>query len=1332
MAVVARRRSHDFGGGDRAHREVARRRAGRSCVARSRPRASTIRPGTRCRRARRRRSAPARRSRAAPISSSCGVATGWCSAASTRSPAREVRIGIVPAGTANLLATNLGIPRDIERAVRIALHGHVRKLDVGCLNGERFAVMAGAGWDALMIRDADGALKDRLGRVAYVWTGARHLREEQFRARHQGRRQALVRRQWRAACSSATSAGSSAASRCSRAPRPTTDGSRSAWSPRRGRCNGAAPWRAPRSGRRPSRRSSRPRRRTRSGSSSTAPCRYELDGGARDMIRRMRIDVEPGAIAVCVPEESPRTRHEHRRSRPRDVGARRRRRARDAETDRRPEAVARRVHAAPLRRRLQPRAFHGVRDVARARAGPDRARGLRRGREQTTAWPGRWSVRSASAVPGPASRVLTDAVTQAYATGASSRWLPARARHGAARLITGSTLFGQLERGLNRIYGVEQDRPSVQKYGLALLLTVTAGALLGGRVRGVRLWSRRRFRDSARKRARSGTSRAGRSRSCSSARRWRCCSGCPRAADNRRGRGSRTGRRCRSCCGPLSTLALGPDVPSQLDVRRHVRSARGHRGAPDLDAPVCRSASSTEPRSPRSSRPYVRASPRSRITTRSTTFPRSPTPPSWSRRTERAHTVTLGDGIRRASAAHGSRRQSVHARAPRRAIRRWPPSSASRRWRSTTIWCSRSRGSMARPRSPRCWSTPGTMTLATTVALVGGPRSGAARQDTGRDRPPLRRAAGRRGRAGLLAARLRRGRARIRGPMATVRRGGRDAACAVATREPAVRRDASTRPKGSRWLRAPARPGGPPIWIGSWGSDAGLRRAARSGRRLAGVGVQHHARGVRRRVEPVCAGSSPSTARIPARSPNGLATMLVLHHRRPSRGRPHAAGTSGTDPRTGRRRCSGSVCRSARRSTSRRSSPPSRDAGLQRVFVWPVADEATTARAVLEQGAPARRWVEPNRMAERESVSAAKRAARLERREAALALRPSLSPTGPAPDRLRIATWNLNSLRRRLPAVERFLERVAPDVVCLQETKAASLSDAAIAMFEQHGYHAADVGGGSYNGVAVIARHPIDDARSSGEFDDEHLDREPRDRDLRRAHPDADARGVGVRPARPHDRPLALPVQAGVPRRAGRTDPAVAARRCPRRRRRRHQHRRDRQRRVPPECVRRVDPRDASPSATRSHVCSTPGWSTSTWPGGVLERDGSRGGRSASATRAISGMRLDMIATDTRLAARLDTTWIDHTERSTRPSVGPRRADRRLPRRRPSMRGFLELGASSRRSTSGRRGQARASRRCRRRGRGDQDAGVASRPPRSRRSRGRTSRRSTRSSMKRA
>src|SRR6185436_8015682 len=48
-----------------------------------------------------------------------------------------------------------------------------RRFDLGKINGEHFAVMAGAGMDAMMIRDADGALKNRLGRAAYVFTGAR-------------------------------------------------------------------------------------------------------------------------------------------------------------------------------------------------------------------------------------------------------------------------------------------------------------------------------------------------------------------------------------------------------------------------------------------------------------------------------------------------------------------------------------------------------------------------------------------------------------------------------------------------------------------------------------------------------------------------------------------------------------------------------------------------------------------------------------------------------------------------------------------------------------------------------------------------------------------------------------------------------------------------------------------------------------------------------------------------------------------------------------------------------------------------------------------------------
>jgi YegS/Rv2252/BmrU family lipid kinase len=95
----------------------------------------------------------------------------------------DATVAIVPAGTANLLATNLGIPKDIEQAVEIGLSGHSRRIDVGRINGERFAVMAGAGLDARMIGDADGGLKDRFGRLAYVWTGAKHLREKPFRAK---------------------------------------------------------------------------------------------------------------------------------------------------------------------------------------------------------------------------------------------------------------------------------------------------------------------------------------------------------------------------------------------------------------------------------------------------------------------------------------------------------------------------------------------------------------------------------------------------------------------------------------------------------------------------------------------------------------------------------------------------------------------------------------------------------------------------------------------------------------------------------------------------------------------------------------------------------------------------------------------------------------------------------------------------------------------------------------------------------------------------------------------------------------------------------------------
>jgi diacylglycerol kinase (ATP) len=91
-------------------------------------------------------------------------------------------IAIMPAGTANLLATNLGVPKDVAGAVEVGLHGRRRPIDTGSVNGEHFAVMAGAGFDALMIKQADGGMKDRIGRAAYVWTGAKNLNANRTKA----------------------------------------------------------------------------------------------------------------------------------------------------------------------------------------------------------------------------------------------------------------------------------------------------------------------------------------------------------------------------------------------------------------------------------------------------------------------------------------------------------------------------------------------------------------------------------------------------------------------------------------------------------------------------------------------------------------------------------------------------------------------------------------------------------------------------------------------------------------------------------------------------------------------------------------------------------------------------------------------------------------------------------------------------------------------------------------------------------------------------------------------------------------------------------------------
>ena len=78
--------------------------------------------------------------------------------------------------------------------------------------------------------------------------------------------------------------------------------------------------------------------------------------------------------------------------------------------------------------------------------------------------------------PGPAGVVLTDAVKQAHEAGAQHRSL-ALTLGLVAALITGTTLLGQVERAMNRLYGVEEDRPPLRKYGRAFVLAISAGLL---------------------------------------------------------------------------------------------------------------------------------------------------------------------------------------------------------------------------------------------------------------------------------------------------------------------------------------------------------------------------------------------------------------------------------------------------------------------------------------------------------------------------------------------------------------------------------------------------------------------------------------------------------------------------------------------------------------------------------------------------------------------------------------------------------------------------------------------------------------------------------------
>src|SRR5262249_7790011 len=70
---------------------------------------------------------------------------------------------------------------------------------------------------------------------------------------------------------------------------------------------------------------------------------------------------------------------------------------------------------------------------------------------------------------------------------------------------------------------------------------------------------------------------------------------------------------------------------------------------------------------------------------------------------------------------------------------------------------------------------------------------------------------------------------------------------------------------------------------------------------------------------------------------------------------------------------------------------------------------------------------------------------------------------------MRIATWNVNSLKARLDKVTWWLERVKPDVLLMQETKLAD-ADSPVEVFKRAGYELVHHGEGRWNGVAIASR----------------------------------------------------------------------------------------------------------------------------------------------------------------------------------------------------------------------------------------------------------------------
>ena len=96
----------------------------------------------------------------------------------------NIPLGAISRGTANAFANALDIPDTIEAACKVIIDGATKKVDVGMCNDKPMILLAGIGFEAETVEDADREAKNRLGMLAYILSGLKQLKDfEKFEAK---------------------------------------------------------------------------------------------------------------------------------------------------------------------------------------------------------------------------------------------------------------------------------------------------------------------------------------------------------------------------------------------------------------------------------------------------------------------------------------------------------------------------------------------------------------------------------------------------------------------------------------------------------------------------------------------------------------------------------------------------------------------------------------------------------------------------------------------------------------------------------------------------------------------------------------------------------------------------------------------------------------------------------------------------------------------------------------------------------------------------------------------------------------------------------------------